>query len=198
MAKEVKVVKTPEGRVSFPSVFEKTSYDDSKPAYELTLLIPKGTDISALQALAGEIAKEAWGDKVAALKPRNPIRDGDGVKQTGEPFPDEYKGHWFIKAKSYNRPGIVNKIGLEPIVSEEIFYAGCWAKITVTAFAYGGPGTKYTPGVSFWLNNIMKTRDDDPFSGRTSADTDFAEDSEEAPASDVDVKAGESAESVWS
>lgn len=211
MSKERVVIKTPEGRVSFASVFEKSVFGDGKPAYELTLLFPKGTDMTALKALAAQAARDQWGEKlkdtvvagkvtVQAIKPRSPVRDGDGIKQTGEPHPDEYKAHWFIKFRSYNRPGIVDRVGLEPITSEEGFYSGCWAKVTASPFAYGGPGTAYTPGVSFWLNNILKVRDDEPFSGRVAADADFAEDGEEAPTGDVSPRVqtgGETADDVF-
>jgi len=170
------VIKTPEGRASFASVFEKASYGDAKPAYEITLLFPKGTDISALKVAASNAAINKWGDKVVAIKPRSPLRDGDGVKQNGASFPEEYKGHWFVKFKSYNKPGVVDRKGLKPLEDESEFYSGCWCKVSAVPYAYGGPGTTYTPGVSFWLNNILKTRDDDPFSGRVSADDEFAED----------------------
>lgn len=200
MAKERVVIKTPEGRASFASVFEKTIFGDAKPAYEVTLLFPKGADLKALKSAAANAAKEKWGDKAAALKPRSPIRDGDGLKQTGDPHPDEYRGHWFIKFRSYNKPGIVNRIGLQPIDSEEDFYSGCWCKVTASPFAYGGPGTAYAPGVSFWLNNILKIRDDEPFSSRVAADADFAEEGEEAPADngdDAQVQTGKTVEDIF-
>lgn len=182
MSKERVVIKTPEGRASFASVFEKTTFGDSKPAYEITLLFPKGTDLTALKAAAANAAREKWGEKTVTLKPRSPIRDGDGLKQTGEPHPDEYKGHWFIRFRSYNRPGIVDRVGLKDIDSEEEFYSGCWCKVSASPLAYGGPGTAFTPGVSFWLNNILKVRDDEPFSGRISADVEFEDECEAAPA----------------
>lgn len=199
MATERVVIKTPEGRASFASVFEKSVFGDGKPAYEITLLFPKGTDLTKLKVAAAYAAREKWGEKLTTLKPRSPIRDGDGLKQTGEPHPDEYKNHWFIKFRSYNKPGIVDVKGLRPIDSEEDFYSGCWCKVTASPFAYGGPGTAYTPGVSFWLNNILKVRDDEPFSGRVSANEEFAEDGEEAPADGdaVQVQTEETANDIF-
>ena len=51
-------------------------------------------------------------------------------------------------------------------------YSGCWAYLSVTSFAYDNE----SKGVSFFLNNIMKARDDESFgAGSSTPDEDFAE-----------------------
>lgn len=156
-------VMTPEFRVSFPHVFTPHTAFDGQPAkYSLVMLIPKNADISALKKLALEAAKEKWGDKIPKDL-RNPFRDGDTKELEG------YKGCWFIQATTKTKPGLVDN-KLTPIIAPEEFYAGCYARATVNAYAYDRAGNK---GVAFGLQNIQKLKDGEPFSGRTRAEDDF-------------------------
>lgn len=181
---------TPEFRVSFPSVFQPTSFEEgSDKKFEITMLFPKETDLKALKELAREIAKEKWGEKFPKNM-RKLFRDGDEKSEL-----PGYSGHIFVKAISNYRPGLIDKKGLKIVsndfqsegkeVSQEEFYAGCWARAALTAYAYGGPGTKFTPGVSFNLNNLQKMRDDEPFGNRSNACEDFGL---EKPAQDDNQK----------
>lgn len=157
---------TPEGRVSFPHVFKPSAFSpEQEPKYSLTLLFPKGTDLTPLRQAAVKAAKEKWGDNIPKNL-RNPIRDGD------EKDLDSYAGMMFISTISKQKPSVVDR-NVQPILEQGEFYAGCWAKVSVRPYAYGGPGTKYRAGVSFGLQNIQKIRDDEPFSGRTTAEDDF-------------------------
>lgn len=70
-----------------------------------------------------------------------------------------------------HKPGVVDA-SLAPITDESEIYSGMWGRVSMTAFIYDYKGTK---GVSFGLNNVMKTRDDEPFGGASSAASDFGE-----------------------
>lgn len=157
-------VVTPEFRVSFAHVFQpQSAFDNQEPKYSIVMLFPKkGTDLTQLKQLLQDAAREKWGEKIP--KPlRNPIRDGD------EKDMDGYKDHWFVSATSKTKPGLVDQ-GLQPILSAEDFYSGCYARATVTAFAYDKAGNR---GIAFGLQNIQKLRDGEPFSGRTKPENDF-------------------------
>jgi hypothetical protein len=53
---------------------------------------------------------------------------------------------------------------------DNTFFSGCYARASLVAFAYDKMGNK---GVSFALQNIQKTRDGEPFSGRKKAEDEF-------------------------
>lgn len=152
---------TPKFRVSYPSVFEKTAYEDGTPEYSVTALFSKKIDLAPLKKAAIAAAKEKWGpDKDAWPKRiRWPWRDGDKEK----PDSPEYEDTIFVKmSNKRNKPGLVtasNRI----ITDEEEFYAGCYARAEVVAYAYEKAGNR---GISFDLWTIQKLGDGEAFSGR--------------------------------
>ena len=162
-------VMTPEFRVSFPAVFKpKRQKGDatSEPKYGLTMLFPKGADLSKLKRAAEEAVKEKWGDK-PPKNLRSPFRD-QGEKE----YEGYEEGAVFVSASSKQKPGLVDR-QRQDIIDETEFYPGCYARATLRAFAYDTNGNK---GVAFGLNNVQKLRDGDPLGGRTRAQDDFADD----------------------
>lgn len=158
---EKRRVITPKFRVSYPSVFEKTAYEDGTPEYSVTALFSKKIDLGPLKKAAIAAAKEKWGpDKDAWPKRiRWPWRDGDKEK----PDSPEYEDTIFVKfSNKRNKPGLVtasNRI----ITDEEEFYAGCYARAEIVAYAYEKAGNR---GISFDLWTIQKLGDGEAFSGR--------------------------------
>jgi hypothetical protein len=172
-----KAAVSPFFRVSFPAVFKPRAYGNQEPVYSVQMLFPKETDLAPLKLAAQAAADEKWGDK----KPKNmrsPFRDGE------EKDLEEYQGMIFVTAKSKQAPGVVSQ-SKQKIEVEGDFYAGCWARATVIAYAYDMPANK---GVAFALENLQKVRDDTPFSGRRNAEESF----DELP----DSGAGENSESI--
>ena len=163
-------VMTPEFRVSFPSVFKpskpKGAPAEQEPKYSITMLFKPNEDLGKLKAAVMEAAKEKWGDDIPKGL-RSPFRD-QGEKE----FDGYTDGAIFITATAEQRPGVVDA-SVQPILDESEFYAGCYARATVRAFAYGGKGTSFKPGVSFGLQNIQKLREGDPLGGRTKPEQDF-------------------------
>lgn len=162
----MKKVITPEFRVSFPSVFQPSAFDEQEAKYRITMLFDKGTDLQAMKKLAAEAVTERWPDR--NKRPgnlRNPFRDGDVDK----PDVDGYPGHIFVNASSKMKPGVVD-CDLQPIIDEEEFYPGCYARASVTAYTYSHKGNN---GVAFGLQNIQKIKDGASFSGRSKAEDDF-------------------------
>ncbi len=161
---------TPEFRVSFPAVFKPKAFQDQEAKYSVVMLFDKKVDLSKPASKGGKIslkqaafnaATEKWGPKEKWPKGlRLPFRDGDEKEDL-----QGYANCTFISAASKTQPGLVDQV-LRPILSEQDFYAGCYARAEVIAYAYDVAGNK---GVSFSLQNIQKMRDGDKFSGRKDA-----------------------------
>lgn len=160
--------KTPKFRVSFPNVFKPRAMSaDQEPRYSIVALFEPDADLSNLKRIAKQAVKEQWGDSPPANL-RSPFRD-----QADKADYDGYTpGAIFITAKSKRRPGLVDR-NREEILDESDFYGGCYAHMTVVAATYGGPGTGITPGVSFYVNNIQKLADGEPFGNRSRPEDDF-------------------------
>jgi len=111
-----------------------------------------------------------FGDKIPGNM-RNPLRDGDtATKQDGSSLGPEYKGHWFIRCKSSEAPGVVDA-NRQPLVLANDFVSGDYGRISVTAFAYDQAGNK---GVSFYWNNAQLVAKGEALGSRASAADDFA------------------------
>ncbi|MES2348460.1 MAG: DUF2815 family protein [Pseudomonadota bacterium] len=177
---------TPEFRVSFANIFRPATPlpgtpAGAKPKYGLTMLFPKGADLSAMKAAAQTAAVEKFGDKLKdpnfAKRLRSPFRD-----QGEKTFEGYESGAIFVNVTSGQRPGLVDQ-NVQPIIEESQFYSGCYAIASLNAFAYDTAGNV---GVAFGVNNIQKRRDGEPLGGRTRPEDDFvpAEGGTGAPASD--------------
>lgn len=183
----VKRVITPIARLSFPYLFHKSEgMDGGEGKYQCELIFEPGTDLTALKKAANEAAKDKWGDKIPKNL-RTPFRNGDESREDRE----EYEGAIFISARSKDRPGVVVGRERTPCTDESEVYGGCYAKASVTAFAYDTAGNK---GVSFALNNVWKIRDGEPLGSRRNAETEFgdAEVDEDAFGSDDNESSGAS------
>lgn len=172
---EEKKVLTPEFRVSFPHVFEKhTGFKGQEPKYSIAMLFDKKTDLKELKRAAYNATVEKWGPKEdwpAGL--RTPFRDGDrDPKKAGKA---EYKNVIFVSATSKQKPEVVGNLRVDgqfPHIEKDSgdFYAGCYARATLIAFAYD---TGANIGVSFSLQNVQKLRDGQNLSGRKTANDEF-------------------------
>lgn len=167
---------TPEFRGSFVHILQphalKVAPGEKQPEarYQVTIPIAKGDAFWAkFDALVDETAKAKWGKIPAKLK--TPKKDGDDEDSDGNARA-EFAGRWSIQASSKNKPGIVDA-NLQPIMSADEIYSGAWYRASIRCYAWEHPtGGK---GVSVALDNVMKVKDDEAFSGRTTAGSDFAD-----------------------
>jgi len=175
MVERTKII-TPPFRVSFPSVFEPSSYQGGEPKYSVVMLFypdkfneADKKAFAALKAVADVAAMEKFKKPVKDFSDnmRKPIRRGE-EKAHLEGYGE---GCVFATASSKQRPGLIDKTKQE-ILDKDAFYPGCWARATVTAFAYDNKGK----GVAFGLHNIQKLGDGENFTGRVAADEDFGDD----------------------
>lgn len=163
-------VVTGEVRFSYAHVFEPSSINGDDPKYSVSILIDKD-DKKTLARIekAVEAAKQAGIAKFGGKIPQNlklPLRDGD-IDREDDPV---YAGKYFINANCKQKPGVVDKAG-NPIIDATEFYSGCYGHASVTFYAFNTKGNK---GIACGLNNLMKTRDGEALSGRSSAEDDFS------------------------
>lgn len=176
-------------RLAYAYIWKPSSFDgdaDAKAQYQSIILIPK-SDTDTLEKIEavldslkaefklknGKIPSNFW----------NPLRDGDDDDKYGGR--EEFADHYFIRAKSTQQPGIVglerdenNK--LKRITDENEVYSGCYARVSLNFFLYGGKGSKsVSAGIGAGLQNIQKVKDGERFSGRADADSDFDDDFED-------------------
>lgn len=163
---EKKKCMTPKARVSYPAVFEAKSFKGQPAKFSCVFIFDKKTDLKDLKRAAFNAAIEKWGPKEKwPKKLKMPFRDGN------EDRPDTpgYEDCTFITASSKQRPGVVDQ-QRNQLVTEDDFYAGCYARATLIAFAYDQMGNV---GVSFALQNLQKMSDGEKFGGRRNAEDEF-------------------------
>jgi len=157
---------TPQFRVSYPYVFKpaKPMQDGAEPKYSIVMLFESDSDLALLKAAAQEAVKEKWGDKPPKGL-RSPFRDQGEKDGAGY-----VEGNVFVSASSKQKPGLIDSKNAD-IMDESDFYAGCWARATVRAYAYDASGNR---GVAFGLQNVQKLKDDEPLgAGRAKASSEF-------------------------
>lgn len=159
-------------RFCYANVFEPTAMNEGEtPKYSVCILIPK-SDTATLDKIkkAIEVAKEQGRGKIADKNgkiPANiklPLRDGD-IEREDDP---NFEGCFFLNASSTRKPGIVDR-NLEPIMSKDEFYSGCYGRAALNFYAYN----VNSKGIAAGLNNIQKLEDGEPLAGGSSAAEDF-------------------------
>lgn len=168
-------------RLSYPHLFEKYAFENERPTYNVTLLIPKSDKKTiaaienAMEAAFNEGGKDKFGNlPFNSSKIEKPLKDGD-EKVAEKPEALEYANMYYIKAKSSVKPNIVDK-DLNPIIDAEEIYAGCWGRASLKFYPYNN----VAKGVGVMLNNIQKWKDDDAFGGKaTDPEDDFSDDFED-------------------
>lgn len=163
--KDPRHVVTGECRLNYAHVFApRSGPNGGKEGYSVTLVFKPGSDMTKLRNAAHAAAREKWGDKMPKQL-RSPFRScSDREGQEGfEP------GGIFITARSENKPGLVDQ-GMNPILSNDVLYSGCFVRASLRSFAYDFQGNK---GVSFALLNLQKMKDGDRLDNRRSPDQDF-------------------------
>jgi hypothetical protein len=172
-------ITTGEVRISYEHLLKphaNSTLPNAELKYSATLLIPK-SDIAtkqridaAIQAAIQEGVSTKWGGVRPPQIPF-PIHDGDGVKQSGEPFGAECKGCWVMSASSKNQQEIVDT-NMQPILAATEIYSGMYARVNVNFFAYNQNGKK---GIGCGLGPVQKLRDGEPLAGGVSAEEAFSD-----------------------
>lgn len=168
-------VTTGQVRLSYAHLFTPyANQPGQEPKFSTTILLPK-SDIATKQKIDAAInaaiqagVSSRWnGTRPPQVK--NPIWDGDGVRQNGEPFGPECKGHWVFTASSKQQQAVVD-MSVAPIMSQSEVYSGMYAHVNVNFFPYFNSGNK---GIGCGLGPIQKIADGEPLGGQISAEAAF-------------------------
>lgn len=159
-------------RFCYANVFEPTAMNDGDtPKYNICILIPKSDEktVNAIKK-AIEAAKQAGKAKIADKNGKipstlkTPLRDGDEERGDDPTFEDMF----FINANTTRKPTIVDK-DLNPIMSKEEFYSGCYGRASINFYAYNVS----SKGIAAGLNNLQKLEDGEMLAGGSSVEEDF-------------------------
>jgi hypothetical protein len=157
-------------RFSYAHVFDPVKDDQGRDKWSVSLIISKSdkdtiAKINAAIDAAKEEGKSKFGGKIPAVL-KGGLRDGDLEKPDDAP----YKNSFFVNANTWNRPGVVDQ-DVNPIISPDEFYSGCYGRASISFYAYDSKGSK---GIACGLNNLQKLEDGDRLGGGPSAADDFA------------------------
>lgn len=167
-------LKTPVFRVSFPKVFEAESFNGGAAKFSVAAVWDPSKFTAAEKAqwqaiidLCDEVSMERFKKKMGQLPAnfKKAIRDGAekaGLAGYGE-------GKLFSNLSSKMKPGLIDRFGA-PITNSDDFYPGCYARASVSAYAYDQGGGK---GVALGLQNLLKVADGERLDSRTDANEDF-------------------------
>lgn len=174
-------VKTPVFRSTYAFVFEPRETPNGEMKYQICMIFDKDNfnDLKpVVQAIANATAKKFGVNPAKWPKTlKCPLRDGDEERDGSE-----YENGFFMNSGSKNKPGIVDR-QLNPLMSADEFYSGCYARASLTFYGYDVSGNK---GVGTGLNNLLFWEDGKRLDGTTEAGDDFSEFKTEAKADDAE------------
>ena len=155
-------------RLSYANVWEPKSINGGKEKYSVSLIIPKSDKktIDAINKAVDAAIEDGISKKPNKAAIKLPLRDGD-IERDDE----AYKDSFFVNANSTTPPQIVDA-HVQPILGRSEVYSGCYARVSVTFYAFNSNGNK---GVACGLGNIQKIRDGEPLGAHSSAADDFSD-----------------------
>ena len=160
-------------RFSFVNIFEPRTQNGGDAKYSVTLLIPKAD--TATVAKIKEAMQEArdnfcqrHGANAIPAKFNHTLHDGDGTRDSGEPYGPECKGCYVINVSTKQKPVVVDNMRNEITDPGEV-YSGCYGRACINFYGYNSNGKK---GVSAGLLSIQKLHDGEPF-GTVGSANDF-------------------------
>ncbi len=161
---------TPVFRLAFANgVFEAKVHQNStgKPKFSAAMLFDEDADLSKLKAAAQDCVKNQWGKK-KPKRLKSPFKDQGDYEYEGY-----IDGNTLMNCTSTRKPQVTEIVNgaFVPILDTSELYSGCYCKATVVPAAY--EGESMAPGVTFYLNNIIKVADGEPLAGGSSAESDF-------------------------
>ncbi len=176
--KDTEVVTGVNSRLSYANVWKPVPDNGGDLKYMTSILIPKDDKATvdainkAIDAAIKQDASKFGGKVPAKTNLKLPLRDGD----TERPEDENYKGHYFLNAKSSKAPQIARAYKVDGkfprIEDESEVYSGCYCRVKLNFYAYNTNGNR---GIAVGLGNIQKIKDGTPFGGMTNAEDDFDE-----------------------
>jgi len=149
---------TCEFRVAGPfNFFRPKEQDNGAEKFGFRALFPKGADLGLLKQLVEDAAEEKFGKSWKSKGLKMPFRN-QGEKADYEGFED---GAIFVNLSAWEQPGLVDEAGV-PIISQDEFKPGYWARASVQAYGYDANGNR---GVGLKVVNVQKLWEDEVLAG---------------------------------
>lgn len=154
-------IKTPLMVVSYAAdLFKARERDNGSKGFGATLIYKKGTDVSALEKAAVDVAVETWGEKARQMIKdeviKSPFLDGDGKqgKTADGEQKAELKGCRFIRCTSGAdyKPKVFDK-NRNPIVELDGCPSGSQVYAVVNAYTW--ENDKNGKGISFGVSMVQ-------------------------------------------
>lgn len=163
-------------RIAFPHIFEPDNSEIGQGKFHATFLWPKSDKETTDKMLAAVSVSKQEGVKrygpAFEKVDKHPIKDGDDyVAEKGEAKAVGFKDHYYINARTKNKPQVVDRLK-EMLFNESDVPAGSFVNASFSFFPYSTGGNK---GVSVALNNVqfLRCRPEDRFAKGLTADDDF-------------------------
>lgn len=165
-------------RISFPALWEPEAMKPGdRPAFSGQFLIDKDSEnATKIRRAIGKIAKAKWKGKAKAIlvqlkkADRLCLKDGD-AKLDGDDNPMEgYEGHYFVSARSYVRPTVVDKNPKKPLTENDgKIYSGCMVNVYLALWVQTG---QYGKRINAQLQGVQFSGEGESFGGGKAADPD--------------------------
>ena len=149
-------------RLSFPSLFQRSTFDGQEGKFEATFLIEKGSsNAKKIQAAVDALIKE---NKAKLPADKICLKDGDTVSYDG------YEGMLALKGTSNKRVTVINR-DKSPIVEDDnIIYAGAYVNCVVDLWFMDN---KFGKRVLCNLLGVQFAKDGEAFGAGGISDDDF-------------------------
>jgi len=146
-------IKIKNARLSFPSIFNRASFNGNEGKYEATFLIPKEDEATynAIMEGTSELIKE---HKVKVPKDKLCIKDGDEIEYDG------YAGMWAVKASNNSRPTVIDRDKTPLVEEDNKLYAGCYVNAIIELWLQNN---QYGKRVNANLLGVQFVKDGEPF-----------------------------------
>jgi hypothetical protein len=160
---------TPEARLSYFKCYKPEPDLNKKMMFQCVLLIPKGTDVSAIQNSVNAAIQTGIAKKWRGMQPPNlqlPLKDGDAYAAQKPDKRQAYVGNWYINCKQdpeFGQPVILLESGVRSTNPLDV-QSGDYAIAVVEFVPYSNTGE----GVTCIPKVIRKTRTGEHFTGGVS------------------------------
>jgi hypothetical protein len=177
MAKKRLAAFTPEFRLSYPNLFEPREQDDGRLKFSMDMLFDKdGFDKEEFDELKkvfnAAVPKEWIANSYEYVTFWKMFINGDKKRDGQGNLKEELKGQYVLRASCQeNYPPRLLLPSMKKATRSDI-YGGCFCKALLTAYSWehkNKKGAIIKRGVSFSIEDVIKTRDGDPFGGGLSA-----------------------------
>jgi len=141
-------------RLSFPSVFKRSSFNGEEGKFEATFMLDKETQADQIEAL-DKVIKAAMAEaKIKVASDKICLKDGDDSDRP------EYAGMMTFKAASNKRPTVIDKDKTPLAEDDGKPYAGCYVNAIVDVWVQNN---SYGKRVNGNLYGVQFFKDGEPF-----------------------------------